>query len=1224
MNFTRAAITRPVFVLMLMLAAVVIGYISYNSMRVELNPEVSFGVVTVSTAYPGAGPEEINNLISRKVEDAVSGVNGIREITATSREGLSVVVISLELSVNADVALNDVRSKVDGITGNLPKDALKPQVTKFDTSSTPELTLSINSTLPSRELRDLVDKKIKDRFAQIQGVASADLIGGDIREFQVQISKDKLLQYGIGIADIQRVLQAATLNAPAGKLINGNQEYSVRVNGEFHSVDDIKNVVFNVVDPRSPSAHHQIKLTDVATISDTSSERTSFARLNGKEALVLNISKTKEGNAVEITKAADAIIDQLVKEDQYKAIQLGFTKTLENAKQITESLDDVKFAIAFGIFLVCVIVYIFLHDWRGTLIVGTAIPTCIFATFIALKGMGFTINNLSMLSLSLAVGVLVDDAIVVLENIYRHLRRGEDPKDAALNGRGEIGLAAIAITMADVVVFTPIGFMGGIVGQFFKPMALGFVAAVLFSLLVSFSLTPMLASRWYRAGEDLEHPTGRFAVWFEKVFHNFENRYRRVLEWCLNHRWYVFAIGNLALFGTFAFIAGGFTGLGGLNPKVGLAGAVIPTLIPMTVGCLVVGALLGLLASVIKGLKGSSIQLRVAGIACAVLPLLLFLGGLKPAMAFYPLFLVIWTIVAILRGKVSIKPVIAGAIVLLIIPFSFFTGSIFGYWKKEAVFKFSFLPSADSGTVNVSIEMPPGTNLDATTEVVKTLEKRIDGTADVKYVLSTIGSQGGGGFGGPGSSGSNFAQITISLIDKAAPSDMLHGNMEFDPKTNTNIHMRTRSATEVASEVLNKVGRIPGAFIKVSAADAFGFGSAIQMSFTSDDRAKLTQAVTKVKEALQAGVIPGVINPDISSKPGKPEIQAIPDRQLMADAGLSVAELAGSARILYEGNTDTKLRINGDEYDVRVMVDRKDRDDPNLIQEMPVKFVGGLPIFLGSVTQLNQKPALDKIDRRNRVEEVRVTADLLPGFAAGSVQQQIDQWIQKNNIATEGVLYKPLGQADAQAREGQYMIQAFFLGLLLVYMLLASLFDNIIYPFIIQLAQPQALVGALLALVITDKAFSLIGFIGLVSLIGLVGKNAILIVDYTNTLRHRGKDRHDALVEAAPTRLRPIMMTTLALVLGTLPVALAIGRGSEFRETIGITIIGGISLSTFLTLLLIPCSYTLFDDFSDSFGNFMRDLREMIGMEKGAEVPQPVVEPRPAKRSAATAEPETI
>jgi HAE1 family hydrophobic/amphiphilic exporter-1 len=360
------------------------------------------------------------------------------------------------------------------------------------------------------------------------------------------------------------------------------------------------------------------------------------------------------------------------------------------------------------------------------------------------------------------------------------------------------------------------------------------------------------------------------------------------------------------------------------------------------------------------------------------------------------------------------------------------------------------------------------------------------------------------------------------------------------------------------------------------------------MSFASEDRNLAIETAAAIERRLDAGAVRGVINAEISSKPGKPELRLRPDRTKLANYGLTVLDVASAMRLLYEGDDSTKLRVSGREYPVRVMLDPADRNDPETLNKLPVKFSNGRPIYLSSVVESVPGTSPDKIDRRNREDEVRLTADLLPGFAAATTQTEINQLIENEHLIPDGVKLKPLGQADAQAREMGFLLGALGLGLILVYMLLASLYDNLLYPLVIQMAQPQAFVGALLALMLTNKGLNIVGFIGLICLVGLVGKNAILLVDYTNTLRARGRNRHDALVEAGPTRLRPIMMTTLALVLGMMPVALAIGRGSEFRETIGIIIIGGISLSTILTLVVIPCSYTIFDDASIGLGKLLR------------------------------------
>lgn len=1198
MGLTKAAISRPVFVLMLMLGAILIGLISYMSMRKELNPEVNFGSITVVTSYPGAGPEEINQIISRPIESAVSGVNGIREVTSTSREGVSVVTIAFELDVNMDTALSDVRAKVDTVTNALPRDASKPTVSKNDFSSQPVLYLAVNSTtLNSRQLRDLIDKQLIDRFSQIQGVSSADVIGGDVREIQVQVKKDKLLAYGIGITDIQRAISQATGNIPAGRVETGSQEYSVRLLGDFTNPEQIKNLVFTVSDnsgSNGPGNSRTVRLSDVADITDSVAERTQYSRLNGKDNITIAISKAKEGNAVEITDAAEQVAQQITQ--SYKKEGITFTKTLESAKQITESLNDLTFSLIFGIILVSLIVYLFLHNFRGMLIVVFAIPTCIFASFVAMKLFGFTINNMSMLSLSLAIGVLVDDAIVVIENIYRHLKMGEDPREAAINGRSEIGLAAIAITLADVVVFLPIAFMGGIVGQFFKPLALGFVIATLFSLFVSFTLTPMLASRWYRKGEDMEHPTGRFAQWFERMFGRVENGYRRGLDWALNHRWFVFISGFVVLVAVFVFIAGA---TGGVQAGIG------PLALSVVLGITVFGyvfskntfpdnfkrfAIFGLIAlgfvsflAVYAMMSGTMGQM-------AIIPALLA-GALVPTVAPFLVMGVIAIIINPFARTTKYRFILNGLLFGLIFPVAAFAGHMYGQWKQDAVFKFSFIPATDQGSIGINITLPPGASLDRTQGVVSRIEKVALADPEVKYVTSNVGSQTGG-WGGGGATGSNYAQITVTLFEKAALMDRIRPTTE---------RLRDVSSSYVSARLLQKIGRIPGASVFVSSGEGAGFGSPIQIGLYSNDHGTLVGTAKNIRDGLASGAIKGVINPEISAKEGKPEEHIIPNRPRMADANVTNAEFGNALRMLYSGNTDAKLRIRGDEYNIRVMLALKDRNNPNIIKELPVVFKQGKPITVADLGTLEQATALDKIDRRNRLEEVRVTADLLPGYSPGTVQAQVDQWITDHHMIPEGVSKRPLGQADAMAREGVFMAGAFFLGLILVYMLLASLYDNLLYPLIIQIAQPMAFTGGLLALVLTDKQFNLVGFIGLVCLLGLVGKNAILLVDYTNTLRHRGRTRHDALVEAGPTRLRPIMMTTLALILGMLPVALAIGRGSEFRETIGIIIIGGMTLSTLLTLFVIPSSYTIFDDMSLAIGGFFR----RGGSESGDSDPMP-------------------
>jgi HAE1 family hydrophobic/amphiphilic exporter-1 len=1034
-----------------------------------------------------------------------------------------------------EAALNEVRSKVDTTLDDIPREAERPLVQKIDTASEPVVTMAVSSpTLSNRQLRDLIDRTIKDRLSRLEGVSAVGVSGGELREIQVQLKRDALLQYGVGILDIQRAIQNAALNVPAGRVVDGAEEYTVRMIGDFSRIEDLADMYLTVTDGRGPQGvSKSVRLGDVATVLDTSQEVRTNSRLNGKDAVIMIVQKSKEGNAVEISEAlrkpgpngAPSLLDQLSK--QYN---ITFQITLDVSKTIEESIGDLTFSIAFGVVLVTLVVWLFLHNIRGTLIVAIAIPLCIFASLAAYWIFGFTINNLSMLALSLAVGVLVDDAIVIIENTYRHLTMGEDPEEAAINGRAELGTAAIAITLADVVVFFPIGVMGGVTGQFFKPLGLGYVVCVLFSLLVSFTVTPMLAAKWYRKGEDWEHPQGRFARWFEGGFSKFANAYGRGVAWALRNRWSVFSGGFAILIATFLFI-------GGSNePKE-----------------------TGFFGSAMIGSTAAMISFGLGLLAFALSPLF---GRFKPG----------WLLMGAVWGLVIMAGPAAGWLYC-------------HEYKKETVFKFAFFPVTDTGRVSVNIDLPPGSSLAETEQAVQRMEKIVMAHPMVEFTVANVGTRGGGGFESVNQA-TNFAAITATLYEKEALMDKL----KFWEKHEGKLRPMGVSAERVAGDLTESIGKVAGVKLSISQATEFGFGSAVQISLQSTDRELLQQTAAKIRDGLAAGKIPGVINPDLSTKPGKPELQARPDRAKLADYDLSAGQVGLALRTMYEGDENAKFRVKGEEYDIRVMLDLEDRNNPALLDNVPVTFQSNKPIYLSDVATVTRGQGLDRIDRRNRLEEVVVQADLLPGVSFGPINDQIGQWVKDESLIPDGVIYDPVGQARVQQREFPILIGTFLTGIVLVYMVLAALYNNLIYPFIIQLAQPQALVGALLALIITDKALNVVGFIGIVALVGLVGKNAILLVDYANTLRNRGEDRDEAVIHSGRTRLRPILMTTIALIVGTLPVALAIGRGSEFRETIGITIIGGATLSTILTLFVIPCSYTIFDDLMAGGGKLWRKV----------------------------------
>ena len=1196
---TKLALSRPVLIFILVITSILVGTLSFQSMRKENNPEVNFGTITVQTSYPGAGPDDINQLITRKVEEAVSGVSGIREVQGISQEGASAVVISLELGVSTDVALNDVRTKVDSIVNSLPKEALKPTVSKFDNSAQPIYNLAVSSpSLSSKELRDLIEDKIADRFSQVNGVASVNVSGGDIREIQIRLKKDKLLQFGVGVSEVLTAVQYANANIPGGKFVSGGRDISLRVKSDFISLEQIRGIVVKVNDPNNPNAKsRQIPLSAVADIQDTVKESSRIARLNGDDTVAISVQKTKEGNTLEVNSAIKAMLPKI--EEQFP---IKFKTQYDESILVDEALSDVTFSLIFGIILVALIVYVFLHDFRGTLIVALAIPTCLFAAFIAMKAVGFTVNSLSMLGMSLAVGVLVDDAIVVLENIYRHLKLGEDPREAAINGRNEIGTAALAITLADVVVFLPIGFAGGIAGQFFKPLAITYVFAVLTSLFVSFTLTPLLAARWYRKGEDVEHNKGRFATWFERGFGKLEKRYRRVLEWSLNHRWFTFIAGNTVLISVFMLIAGGTAGAGVAKDataevsKAAMKGAITAGMFPM-IFYVFLGIMAVAIGSLVKG-KIPMISLRLSAVMGLLIVVMMKVSGKLPPTAgipmlvlmFFGITLVIFCVVGTVWGifkRVSLRPIWGGALFGLVFPVVAIIGFFFGNWKQEAVFKFGFLPPTDPTQIRATIELPVGTSLAQTDLVARQVEDQFIKHPDIQFTLTEVGKQSGSSFGGDTSS-SNFGEVTGKLYDRRSIIDSVTRNKE---------KLRDNRANSIIADLTKEVGKIPGANIRISGVSNFAFGRAVQIALRSDDRAALTKTAADIRDRLAAGAVPGILNPDVSVKSGKPELQIRPDYRKAADMNMDATAVGAAVRALYQGNDDNKLRVAGREYGVRVMLDYADRDNPETLSTVPLRFNQGRPVYVGQLATLDEKPGLTGITRRDRAEEIQVTADILPGFSNGVVVGDIQKWVAKENLVPANVKFKMLGEQDAQQRESVFLMTAFLIGIFAVYAVLAALYNNWLYPMIIQLAQPQAMVGALLALILTDQSFSVIGFLGVIALVGLVGKNAILLVDYTNTLRERGRSRHDAIAESGPTRLRPIMMTTLALIFGSLPVAIGLGRGSEFRQSIFIIILGGIILSTLLTLVVIPASYTIFDDLSNLFAKWMKKPMPFGGID---------------------------
>ncbi|MHB1000706.1 MAG: efflux RND transporter permease subunit [Armatimonadota bacterium] len=1054
MQLTRLAITRPLVILMFFAALIILGLKSRSGMTVDLYPKIDFPMAYIMTIYPGAGPEEIETLVTKPIEDGVGSVNGMKNLTSSSQEGVSVVNIEFELGTDMITAMADVRSKVDAVRMQLPSDAENPVVQKMDVGALPVIWLGMSSSRPAKELREIADDVIKDRLGKIKGVASVSISGGDKREIQVNVDKNRLEAYGITIGQVAQALSSGNMNIPSGRITEGSRDYAIRAIGEYAEVDEIRNLKLNLSD-------QVLTIGDIAEVKDTVAEREEITRLQKKDSVGILVLKQSDANTVNVVEGVNKELERM---KNVLPRDVNIAVSYDQSERVKESMADVNVSLVLGALLAVLIVFLFLHNIRGTFIVGIAIPTSMIAAFIPISFAGFTMNMMVMLALSLAVGILVDDSIVVLENIYRHLAKGESPAEAAINGRSEIGLAAIAITMVDVVVFVPIAFMGGMVGMFFREFGITVAVATLFSLLVSFTLTPMLASRWYKKGEAMEAKTGFFKK-FDEVYHILDRKYRSLLAWALYHRWQV--------------IVGG-----------------IATLIIIMVGA------------------GSKVQ-----------------------------------------GE--------------------------------------FSPRIDQSQVIVNVEMPAGTAIEATDAVVQQVEDKVINLPDVKNVFTSIGTSSAGAFGS-GSQGASYAQVSVALNEKESVADrMLRSIRKGHQK-------RVKTDEDIAQEIRGLVADIPGGSIKVQISSGMGpGGSPIDIELMGSDADALNAASQKVKSIIAATT--GTLNPDVSWKVGKPEVQATIDKLRAAQMDLNTGQISSALRTSIAGSTDTKFRQNGKEYDIRIRLKEFDRYSLDDVGRIVVGSSNGMSTYLQDVAVIDETTGPTKIDRKNRQRKVSVTSDLAPGYRLSSVQSELRKKIDGTDLGDVQVNWG--GESADMAEAGGHLVVALLLSIALVYMLMAALFESMLNPLIIMLSLPMALIGAVLAIVLTGETMNIVSMIGIIMLMGLVTKNAILLVDYTNTLRSRGKARNDAILEAGPTRLRPILMTTFAMIFGMLPTAMKLGRGSEMRAPMAIAVIGGLIVSTILTLVMIPVLYTLMDDFVNWVHKMKRKWKDRRILKKGISLP---------------------
>ncbi|QHE53763.1 efflux RND transporter permease subunit [Pontibacillus sp. HMF3514] len=1018
MKLVDTSVKRPVGVFMIVVAILALGFVSLRDLTIDLYPEIDLPIAVVSTSYEDAAPQEVEKLVSRPIESAVSSIEGMDTVQSQSQPGTSMVIMMFNNGVDLDNALLDVREKVDQVKGMLPEGANEPSVLRFDPQQIPVMWLGLTGK-DKAKLQTLAEDRLVPYFERQGGVGSVSIEGGQTREVQVELKRSQLAKFGLTSQTLVQAINAANQSTSAGVIEKGDQDLQVRIEGEFESVEDIRDTIIT-----TPTGA-QLELQDVANIEDTFKDVTSITTVNGESSVVLSVLKKTDGNTVEVADNMYAAMEDM-KEDLPDDVNLDIV--FDTSTFIKQSIDSVVQNIILGGIFSVLVLLLFLKSIRATIVIGISIPIAIISTFTLMYFTGNTLNVLTMGGLALGIGMMVDSSIVILENIVSYRQHGYTLKEAAKEGASELAPAVIASTTTTLVVFLPIVFVEGIASELFTPLALTVSFALVASLIVSITLIPMLSSKLLtKAMQD----NGR-RYWFDRFMDRVNGGYRSTLRWVLNHR-------KTTVFGT----------------------------------------LLAVVASL------------------AITPLL----GTE------------------------------------------------------------FIPQSDQGQIEITVEAPSGTSLQGTEDITNQIDEKIQPYEEI--IESNYLSIGGGGFEGF-SSTSNEATYTIQLIP---PDD------------------RERTTAEVMQAIDSDLKNIVGAEITVSEmAAGIGGGSPVSIQINGDDYDVLKELAQQVTWVISN--VEGVHNPESSASEGRPEIQVEVDRKKAAQYGLTYQQVMTQVQMGFSGQVTTRFRESGDEIDVRLMLPEEERQTISDLETLKIQTQEGTMIPLATVAELKQVQGPVTLLRENQQRQVNVTSDIVDRDL-GSITADIREELSTMNFP-EGYSYKIGGQAEDMAESFGDLALALVFSIFLVYAVMAIQFENFLYPFVIMFSMPATVVGVLGGLFITGLPLSIPAVIGVIMLAGIVVNNAIVLVDYINIVRRRGVDRFEAILEAGPSRMRPILMTTLTTVLGMIPLALGLGQGAEAQQPMAVTIIFGLTVSSFFTLLLIPVVYTYLDDLSGKVVGFFQ------------------------------------
>jgi hydrophobic/amphiphilic exporter-1 (mainly G- bacteria), HAE1 family len=1075
-KLAEICVRRPVFATMIVLSLTVVGIFSFFSLGVDLFPKIDFPTITVTVVNPGASPREIETEITDKIEAAVNTISGIDELRSTSVEGVSQVFVQFLLDKNPDVAAQEIRDKVNLIRADLPETAEDPTIQKLDTDAAPVLRVVVAAQKSLREVTQIADDDIRKRIENINGVGQVQLVGGAEREIKVWLDPNKIRAFGVTVPEVVAALRAQNLELPGGRVDEGARELTVRTMGRITDPADFNNVAVSL------RGGYPVKISDLGYVEDGTEELRTSARLNGRPAVTLIVSKQSGQNTVAVADAVKERLEELRPELEKKGVRTEIVG--DQSIFIRAAVDSIKTHLIEGGILAAVVVFLFLWNFRSTVIAAIAIPTSIVATFGLMAAMGYTLNQITMLALTLMVGIVIDDAIVVLENIYRFIEeKGMAPFQAAIEGTREIGLAVMATTLSLLAVFIPVGFMGGIVGRFMSSFGLTSSFAIGVSLIVSFTLTPMLAARLIKREEATEGP----------------------------------AAGTL--------------------PSQDDAPAALASESKVAAGEPDAPARTEFETAAEERLEAAT-GAGVAGGAGPNQP-----HTSKESRWYRPIDRTYtWMLRWAMAHRWAVVLMCVG-VTLSIVPLFMFVGK-------------NFLPVDDQSQFEVNVRTPEGSTLAATSRLVEKVAEDI--RRQLPGVTDTLVTIGGGQ-----QQLVNEANIYVKL---------------------TPIDERELSQDELMSRARELLAKYPGDLRtnvgQVQAISGGGFRNAdIQFVIGGPDLQKLTEYSEQLLAKMKT--IPDVVDADSSLIVGKPEVRVLIDRQRAADLGVRVGDIAQTLNTLVAGQEVTNYNEGTDQYEVRVRAVGEARTSPDALANLSVQSARGGLVSLNNLVRVEEGTGPSAIDRLNRQRQVTLTANVKPGGSQSDVIARMEGFVREIGVDpayTTGLA----GRSKELGRAGYYFMLAFVLSFVFMYMVLAAQFESFIHPVTILLTLPLAIPFGILSLLLTGQTVNIFSGLGLLLLFGVVKKNAILQIDHTNELRSHGMERLEAIIQANRDRLRPILMTTIALVAGMLPLTLSTGPGAGTNRSIGVLVVGGQSLCLLLTLLAVPVFYSLFDDLGRS------------------------------------------